>query len=270
MLWSESILINVISAGIWLMLGISTVKIYNLVKLRSKTPFSTFTNFDFRIKKIFLVYGLVETQSQGLRYSVEEGDVSALCASLSLLENRFGVKKVEVINCHASLPQFGSFENIFSISGPVWNPVTKGLIERLAIPIVEFANKNGEDVLLLKKGQKEICYKTISKDGVAREDFAIIIRGQLESTEGDFFQNIVVASGISSLGTFGAVMWLRRLANGGLNNEEYKKIRMAGNKILVILKVVDSSPKGFRAYTANCANPGFLSLSVAEIIFDSK
>lgn len=268
-IWTDSIFINIVSAILWALIGVIAFRVYGVIKKRLSTPFNHLTKFYPGLSRVHLIYGLIDLDEIRNKSFIEEGDVSALCAGLLLLENVFGTKKVEVINYKAALLHFGSYENVLCISGPVWNPISKVILEKLDAP-VKFETEDSEDVLVFSTKNDNKRFKTKIVDGIEREDYGILVSGKLNTIENDKGQNATVFAGISSLATFGAMIWLKSISNGNISKEQTKIFKKNKGTVLILLKVQDKSPNGFKAYTANQNNPGFLNVEIETIMTDKE
>jgi hypothetical protein len=238
---------------------------------QARRAFLRFTGFGPDIKAIHIIYGLVERTGYAPGYSVEEGDVSALCAALALAQRRFGVKRVLVVNSFAALPAFAKYAHLLVVSGPVWNGISRYYLDICKAP-VQFVEKVVDgvsmDVLLSEFTSHQRCYKTLRENDRPYECYGLVLSGHYPSLHAGPPQTVTVAAGISPLGTFGAVHWLRSL-DGRRWKEVFGTAKyFRGEWRYVVVKVIDRSPKGFRSYASEIDTPGFLSLEVVESRFE--
>jgi hypothetical protein len=265
------ITINIIAAFIWLLIGAASVRLWSFIKNRRINGFHRFTGIVPDTKLVHLVYGLVEKTREGPAYSVEEGDVAALCASLSFLERRFGVTQVCAINSHAARTTFSSYQSIVSISGPIWNEISRFFLDKFDLP-AKYRERtiNGQktDVLELNVDGKKTQFRTLYSDGTPRECYSLVVSGiAAEGLGSQRRQVFTVVSGISPLGTFGGVHWLRQLEQNRHNDFAKKSTPRSFNKwSCAVLKVTDNSPKGFRCYASEVDTPGFLKLELVKYV----
>jgi len=251
------ILINIFSTGMWVLGGVLLVKLYNIYTYQKDTLFNRFAQMSQRIKLVHLTYGLVDADINAR--TAMEGDVSAICSALSLLHGRFGKKKISVLSPSVALSEFGTIDNLISVSGPLWNPITRALLDSSLIP-VSFKEENGDDILVDNIPDSPKIYKTIRKSNIPRECYALVYRGSWETPSDGKKRHFVVAAGISPLGTYGAVTWLRKCSTQRLKNDQFIKSLKKDEHAIVILRVRDKSPAGFQAYSAGPDTPGFFTI----------
>lgn len=257
----SSVAINILSTALWVICGALLVKCLSAYEARRETAFNRFAQMSRRARLVHLTYGLVEIKEGAARYSVQEGDLSAICSALSLLQDSFGAKKVFVLSPNAALSQFGAVENLVSVSGPVWNVITRRLLEENPV-LVSFQTIDGDDVLVDKSGGATKCYKAVRESGIVRECYAIVYRGSRETSADGKKRHFVVAAGITALGTFGAVTWLRKCSTQRLRQNPFVWRLENDEHALLLLKVRDPSPEGFQAYSAGPESPGFLTIEI--------
>lgn len=92
----SSVGVNLLSALIWLIIGAIALQLFKFFLARKGTAFSKLSGITRASSAIHLVYGLVDSRRNGTHYSVDEGDVCALCLGLSFLETKYDPKKVFV------------------------------------------------------------------------------------------------------------------------------------------------------------------------------
>lgn len=262
----SSVGVNLLSALIWLIIGAIALQLFKFFLARKGTAFSKLSGITRASSAIHLVYGLVDSRGNGTHYSVDEGDVCALCLGLSFLETKYDPKKVFAINSQAARTNLGGYTDIVSISGPIWNDISAHYLSTLDLPAVfserTLEDESAIDTLVVKNGSQETILETSYTDGVPRECYGIVVAGPVSTGRSDQKkQNIVVAAGISALGTYGAVCWLKSLSDSSTSKLP-KNFRDASKVKVAILAIRDNSPKGFRAYAADNSNPGFLSFEV--------
>lgn len=257
----SGIAINIISTAIWVLSGAFLAWLYRLYKTSRETVFNRFAQMPYRIDRVHLTYGLIGSKAPSR--AAKEGDVSAICSALAMLQERFGTKKVSVLGPTAALAEFGNVDNLISISGPVWNPITRNLLNAGNIP-VSYQVEEGDDVLVDSSTNPPKVYKTSRQSSIPRECFAIVYRGSWESSAHSRKRHFAIAAGISPLGTFGAVTWLRKCSTQRLRTNPFVQSLKKDEHAIVVLKVKDSSPDGFQAYRAGPDSPGFLTISVVS------
>lgn len=261
---AENIVINLVSSLIWAIIGAVAYTLFRATLRRRATAFSRMSGICHASKKIHLVYGLVDLRRDGTHYSIDEGDVCALCLALSFMETKFGPHKIFAINSQAALTNLGSYTDIVAISGPVWNDISGHFINAVKslARFAETVNASGEtvDALEVQLASGAAVFTTAYEDGVPRECYAMVVAGAAKSGRADgVAQNVVVAAGISALGTYGAVCWLGTLIKSAPRKLS-KQMRRRNRTKVTILRVVDTSPKGFRAYAADNSCPSFLTV----------
>lgn len=257
----SSVAINILSAALWVLLGAALLKLYDAYEARRETPFNRFAQMPHRVRVVHLTYGLVEVKDGVAPCSVQEGDLSAICSALTLLQDRFGAKKVSILSPNAALSQFGTIDNLVSVSGPAWNAITRTLLQANPI-LVSFQAIGGDDVLVDKTGYETKYYKAVRESGIVRECYAIVYRGSHETSADRKKRNFVIAAGITALGTFGAVTWLRKCSTQRLRQSPFVWRLKKEEHALLLLKVRDRSPEGFQVYSARPDSPGFLTIEV--------
>ncbi len=255
--FGSDIVISILSSALWVLGGVLLVKLYSVYITRRETLFNRFAQMPHGVKLVNLTYGLIGTEANAR--TAEEGDVSAICSALSMLLDRFDTKKVSVLSPMVALSEFGTVDNLISVSGPVWNPITHTLLDASPIP-VSFKEDGGDDVLIDHVHVSPKIYKTRRESNIPRECYALVYRGSWETSADEKKRNFVVAAGISSLGTYGAVTWLRKCSTQRLKNNPFIKGLKKDEHAMVILRVRDNSPAGFQAYSAGPNNPGFLTI----------
>lgn len=254
--------INLLSAFLYFLIGAVGYLISGQIWRLRRSAFHKFSGYPRGLKKVHLVYGLVQTNKKKSRYTVEEGDVTSLCSALLLLEENFGVNRVDVGSCHSVTNSLGDLKNIVSISGPVWNSVTKRIMDQLNLPF-QFAEINGEDALVIDgDGEPKT---TIYEDDVARVCYGVVLRTLIEGGDGQKQgHHAVVAAGVSALGTYGATVWLRRLSRRRSNKTDLWRNARLDEPIAVILRIEDKSPSGFRAFASGPTKPAFLDVEIVD------
>jgi len=261
------LLLNLLAAALWVALGATATRIIIAIRKRRRDAFARFTDIPPGAKRVHIVYGLIERSQPIESYTLEEGDVAALCVALSLVQERYGAEATCPVNAYAARPTFASYTNMLLVSGPIWNSLTKYYLDQ-GPSYFEFAQEvdaaagRRNDVLTITSGGTTTILRTIRSNGIPRECFGLVLSGQFPPLRKGPPQRVTIAAGISPLGTFGAVHWLGSL--GGRKLEEVGVISVARRPTwrCAVIKVEDKSPKGFRSYAAELDKPGFLSLHV--------
>jgi len=255
------LLSNLLASLLWLLGGILLTAFYRSYRARRQTLFNHFSQMPFGIGNVYLVYGLIEPEDIKQLCTVEEGDVSAVCSALSLLEERFGPTRVSVLNSRAAQSLFGSIDNLLSVSGPVWNPITRALLQEMRLPI-RFDRDGEKDVLRDELTPARRVYETRYDGTIARECYGIVCRGSLETSANKRKKCFTVAAGISALSTYGAVTWLRKISTMQGRDDVFLGSLKKHEHAVILLRVTDQSPQGFKAYSASTPDPGFLKVDV--------
>jgi hypothetical protein len=125
---------------------------------------------------------------------------------------------------------------------------------------VSFSEENGIDILVDQVLDSPKIYKTHREFNIPRECYALVYRGSWETSADGKKRHFVVAAGISPLGTYGAVTWLRKCSTQRLKKNPFIKGLKAEEHAMIILRIRDSTPDGFQAYSAEPDTPGFLKI----------
>ena len=260
---------NAVYSITYLILTLVVIKAFHSYKKRRVTGLSQFAFLRSGLNSIRIVYGLISENDRPSLRSLEEGDVAALSAMLSLLEEKFDRRHVGTINASAATRLIADNDAIVSISGPFWNPVTRLLLGRLGSPVWFSRSRECVEAQSSKQIEAATAYRTEFRNQVPRVCYAVVCVGKIDSVEAARPTIAVVAAGSSSLGTYGAVIWLRRLANVRRALKEVPNFYRTSSCNAVLLRVSDNSPEGFTAYASAVDNPDYLDISVLTYFRES-
>ena len=264
----DSVASEWIAAATIFVIGFLSRLVIQAILRRNRDAFSMLTGLGPAKSEFHLVFGLVDsTVKPGNRYA-EEGDVSALTAATLLLASSTAEKNLRVINARSALPVFRGFERLLSISGPVWNPVTKALMASAGFE-AGFSTRPvppGEDndtlVYPTDDGTAEVF--TTRQNGIPRECYCLVICSEYDVPNSRRTQRTAVVAGISTLGTYGGLYWLRGLSHKNWSDVFDTKFEDDMARCIV-LRVQDRSPDGFFAYASMSSTPGFITVDMIAL-----
>lgn len=266
----ESVTSNVIAAVIVYVLGALTIFGVTRIRHHSSDALTRLTGLAHSGATHYLVYGLVDDKTKpGNRY-VEEGDVSAIAASVLLMESLTKPGNIRLSNSSAALPYFSEWIRLLSISGPIWNEVSRSLIDSSGFPAKFSSRNNGgqvEDTLVFTpQGQVTVEVATRYIQGVPRECYAMVLTliRPIHLSDGWRRQKAIAVCGISTLGTFGGIHWLRCLSGQKWSDIFDSPYQKSLNRC-VILHVRDHSPDGFFSYASQSSAPPFIEVDIVTL-----
>ncbi len=188
-------------------------------ELRSILPFDLSKN-----KHIVLAYGSIPPVNTLSTHTVEQGDLMALLKAHDIAQL---IGKEKSLLVHDSLSISSSYElhtNIFTISGPKWNPVTRILLGRIGAPITFTKSPSkGINVKTTKMKHKEFynCVKDNTK--LPKVCYGVILAGEVENNDGTK-QEVLICAGASTLSTNSCLLYLSQLSKSKI------KVKQAQSK----------------------------------------
>jgi hypothetical protein len=148
----------------------------------------------------------------------------------------------------------------------VWNPISADIIRKADLG-VHFDVRTGttgrpDDVLVIEHDDADLVLETSRQDGRPTECYGLVLVLHRRIPRSHRFQHAVVAAGISTLGTFGALHWLGELCNAGLEESLPQATKRGLFDRWAVIKVSDSSPDGFTTQSSGSESPSFLDLDL--------
>lgn len=192
--------------------------------LRALVPFDLRKN-----APIVVTYGAVADPQRAGRYSVEDGDVTALMRANQIAAWIASHERVLLKPAQSLIASLELHRNVFSISGPKWNPAAHRLIGALGSPI-DFAGDERALVVLTREQEDEgvaaESYKTDREPGsLATTCHGLIVAGEREIPDQDQRQRVMIATGRTTLSTHAALLFLSLLAS---SKERQRSLRDNG------------------------------------------
>ena len=174
--------------------------------------------------KVAIIYGCVTPQRDSDAFFLEQGDFSAIIKSKDIIGKVFPTSKQDFLPGVNLCPDLLNYENIFSISGPKWNPITAKIINDLGCP-VEFDFERRIVRVINNITMKSIEYETKKIDGeLATECYGIILSGSIKKA-GSALQKVIVCAGRTTISTYSCVSYLNYLS---CSKNEIKKLIKKG------------------------------------------
>jgi hypothetical protein len=214
--------------------------------------------------RLRVVYGLADSNPHPI---AQDGDVSSLATALLMLSREHLLGDVTATAARSALGAFRSWRELLSISGPVWNPVSADIIRSAALG-VHFsvgltASGDPDDTLVIEQSDTDDrVLETIRRDGRPTECYGLVLVLHRRIPQSHRFQHAVVAGGISTLGTYGALHWLGELRHTRLDEVVPQATQRGLHDRWAVIKVVDSSPDGFTTQSSGSDSPAFLDLNL--------
>jgi hypothetical protein len=224
------IILGIIASVIANIIGFYTGnRIYTFLKarmheLRSILPFDFTKN-----KPIVLAYGSIPPTDITNTHTVEQGDLIAL---LKAYEIAAMIGKDKSLLVYDGLSIYSSYElhaNIFTISGPKWNPVTRILLGRLGAPITFTKTPKGI-IVKTTKMKKEHFYECKKEEAKLQKIcYGVILAGEVENNSGTK-QNVLICSGASTLSTNGCLLFLSQLSKSQIKVKQVQSMGLFRQK----------------------------------------
>lgn len=226
--------------------------------------FGAFTGIDKGShRRLRVVYGLANSNPHPI---AQDGDVSSLAAALLMLSREHLLGDVTATAARSALGDFRSWRELLSISGPVWNPVSAEIIRKAALgvrfDIRQTSSDDPDDVLVIEQSGTERVLETTRQGGRPIECYGLVLVLHRRIPNSHGFQHAVVAAGISTLGTFGALHWLGELRHTSWDEMLPQATRRGLHDRWAVIKVADSSPDGFTTQSSGSHSPAFLDLEL--------
>jgi hypothetical protein len=266
----DDLYIELIASAIWFVGGILVTLAWSLYHRRRRDAIFLLTGLRLRFRgRVHLIFGIIDDDRKpGHRY-VQEGDVAALASAILFLERVLGANRVVVANARSAAPIEGGLDEIFSISGPIYNPVSGDLIEQAALR-ARFSSGtdssgNSDDTLVVDIDDQGLKaeYFPVYQRGIPRECYGIVLSGSRPIAGQARTQRYTVVGGITTLGTFGCLHWLNSIRGKSWNEvfaTEYDERQGMG----VVIKVKDSSPEGFFSFASLSTAPSFIRTEIVH------
>ena len=233
-------------------------------KLRSILPFD-FSNH----KTIMLTYAYISPTTTSTAYVVEQGDLMALIKAydiaITMIEKD---KRIHILDGYSIENSYTTFPNIFSISGPKWNPITKILLGQLGAPIEFFKNSSTDKGILVKTSKMQTgtsykCEKT-GTEKLPKICYGVIFAGEIENNDGSK-QNILICAGSSTLSTNGCLLFLSQLSNSKFKVKQIKNKGIFKQKKWGILLKIENNTRRNRISSPLHTND--VTISVEKTFF---
>jgi hypothetical protein len=192
--------------------------------------------------RIILTYGFIAPQNNSDIFLLQQGDFSAIIKAREIINNIFHVSKQDFMISTDIFSHLLNYENIFSISGPKWNPVTAKIMGDLGCP-VEFVPDKRMVRVTNKTTMKKIEYESQKADDeLATECYGIILSGNIERS-GFTKQRVIVCAGRTTLSTYSSISYLNYLRHSKSEVRKLVKIGINGNDNWCILIRAKRSPQ---------------------------
>lgn len=186
--------------------------------LRSILPFDLSKN-----KHIVLTYGSIPPKNTLSTHTVEQGDLIALLKAHDIVQL---IGKEKSLLVHDALSISSSYElhtNIFSISGPKFNRVTRILLGRIGAPITFVKSPaKGINVKTSKMKQKVFFKCVRDETKLPKICFGVILAGEVENNDGSK-QEVLICAGSSTLSTNGCLLYLSQLSKSKIKVKQEKR-----------------------------------------------
>lgn len=237
-----SLLINIVSAPIVFWLGrgyqrkISPSISRRLNVLRSLLP------FELQHEPLVITYGYVMPRNKGDLFSVEQGDLIALLKAYQLVTTFCGSQQIQILDSFSLRSSIDLHKNIFTLSGPKWNPVTDYYLGRLGSPAQFSSNPRGIRVQTPAMNSP-VFYRTEREDGkMASDCYGLILSGSIQ--EDGRWHNVLICAGRTTLSTNACLLYLNTLACSSASLKELKHHGISSEKKWgVLLKVRNNRPQ---------------------------
>jgi hypothetical protein len=226
--------------------------------------FGIFTGIDKGSRgRLRVVYGMADSNPHPI---AQDGDVSSLATALLMLSREHLLGDVTAMAARSALGDFRSWGELLSISGPVWNPVSAEIIRKagfgVRFEVRQPPNGDPDDVLVIEQSGTNHVLRTTRQDGRPTGCYGLVLVLHRRIPQSHRCQHAVVAAGISTLGTFGALHWLGELRHTSLNELLPQASRRGLHDRWAVIKVGDSSPDGFTTQGSGSGSPSFLDLEL--------
>ena len=263
-------LLGIIQSALFVLLGFLLKIGISYWLERSSDGFHKFTGFEPGAKsRLRVVYGLIKDSNNFHRYA-HEGDVSAICAAIHFLSSK-RLGPISSICSTSALSDYGNWLELLSISGPVWNLVSREILSNSVFDIAfSTGNVNGvnDDIMTVSAKNGNIFTKlstTRSTDGIPRECYGLVVSVHNPRRGDRRLRHHTVVAGLSTLGTYGALQWLEGLADdSNLPAHDFGGDTGIRDRF-ALLRVVDSSPEGFSSYGSDSLAPSSLSIELLHL-----
>ena len=205
-------LLGIISNLIVLFIGIIFgSKIENILRER-KNYFYKLLPFDFtKNKPIIITFGYVSHNLNSKNYSIEQGDLIALLSCFKILtpigkkNELFFKESINIIN------DLNLHTNIFTISGPKWNPVTRYFLGEIGAPVKFHKNPKGIYVKTALMARRKF-YQIDKEEGkLPKTCYGVIFSSKFKDSYNQDY-NVFICAGASTLSTNGCILFLNLLS----------------------------------------------------------
>ncbi|HEY9439200.1 MAG TPA: hypothetical protein VIS29_11230 [Streptomyces sp.] len=263
----RDLLINILAALLWAILGAGFYRyVYTPVR-RSRTVLSRILPYDFG-SPVTICYGILPPQAGSVYYTVEEGDLAAINHAGSTITAQYNRSGVHTVSHHVAQANLAELPNILSISGPKWNHVTEMMIGRLGSPI----SFDETDALIVQRSGSPTAdeYRAVrGSDGDEQICFGFICAGETTTATGRR-QRVVVCAGLNTLSTYGAVVFLMSLGQAfSFRSHPGLARARAGKRWAVLLKVENTSNSTRTTATRSPIDPNQVAIEVVSVLTDA-
>ena len=263
----RDLLINILAALLWAILGAGFYRyVYTPVR-RSRTVLSRILPYDFG-SPVTICYGILPPQAGSVYYTVEEGDLAAINHAGSAITAQYNRSGVHTVSHHVAQANLAELPNILSISGPKWNHVTEMMIGRLGSPI----SFDETDALIVQRSGSPTAdeYRAVrGSDGDEQICFGFICSGETTTATGRR-QRVVVCAGLNTLSTYGAVVFLMSLGQAfSFRSHPGLARARAGKRWAVLLKVENTSNSTRTTATRSPIDPNQVAIEVVSVLTDA-
>jgi hypothetical protein len=264
---TTTVLINILSSLLFALLGAVAYRFTLEPLQRRVNVLSRLLPLSVRGAPIVLCYACISRRSKHNRhmYTVEDGDVAALIAATTLLRDNYSAKRLIVINQFVTEATVSTIKNLLCVGGPGANQITERYIGVTGSPV--WFDRTPGSVAVSSDGSvdpSERLMTTFRESGEPAICHGVIIAARIKNAIGQA-QNVVICAGYTTLGTYGAVLYLHRLENCRRVPPELRSLR-SGNRWAIVLRVCDRAPVNAERASGLPVNPGYIDLSITHAL----
>jgi len=266
---ANPIVSELISNLIWVLLGAVILYVYSKLLKPYSTALHYVLPFRFNKVPIHICYGLVSPNPHNERFTIEEGDITALYTLVSLMNEVYGEKRIKVQSYIPTYHALETIDNLVSLSGPWWNKVTELYMGRLGSPVI-FDRASDKVVFTDSNDQVKIFGTEKDASETPISCHGIVLVGEVRTAIGHK-KYVVICGGNSYLSTYASVLVLQRLyTQKSMWVELYRKGLLNQKKWGVIFKVESISHAQHDVLQNAPMNFAELNLTAVEYIPESK